>query len=57
MPLSLKWSAFNKDNVLAESNSYGIYEIGDKDGKIATTETMILLTVGTRESPFWYRPV
>ena len=34
MPLSLKWSAFNKDNVLAESNSYGIYEISDKDGKI-----------------------
>ena len=34
MPLLIKWSAFNKNNVLAESNSYGIYEIGDNDGKI-----------------------
>ena len=34
MPLLIKWSAFDKNNVLAESNSYGIYEIGDNDGKI-----------------------
>ena len=34
MPLSVKWSAFNKNNVLAEKNSYGIYEIGDSKGKI-----------------------
>lgn len=34
MPLLVKWSAFNKNNVLAETNSYGIYEIGDSNGKI-----------------------
>lgn len=34
MPLYKKWSAFNKENVLAETDSYGVYELGDKSGEI-----------------------
>ena len=34
MPLSVRWSAFNKDNVLTEPNHYGIYELGDNNGQI-----------------------
>ena len=34
MPLSIKWSAFNKNTVLAEPNFYGVYEIGDSNGRI-----------------------
>ena len=34
MPLSVKWSAFSKDNVEEEPNSYGVYEIGDNSGNI-----------------------
>ena len=34
MPLSVRWSAFNKKTVLAEPNSYGVYEIGGSDGQI-----------------------
>ena len=34
MPLSVRWSAFNKDNVLAEPNYYGVYELGDNGGQI-----------------------
>ena len=34
MPLSVRWSAFNKDTVLAEPNVYGVYEIGDNYGRI-----------------------
>ncbi|MCE2507553.1 MAG: hypothetical protein J4F36_14020 [Nitrosopumilaceae archaeon] len=34
MPLLIKWSAFNKKNILAEKNTFGIYEIGDGNGNI-----------------------
>ena len=34
MPLSVKWSAFNKSNVLSEPNSFGIYEMTDNNGNI-----------------------
>ena len=34
MPLRVRWSAFNKDNVSAEPNSYGVYELGHRDGRI-----------------------
>jgi len=29
MPLAIKWSAFNKDNVRRESDNYGVYELGN----------------------------
>ena len=29
MPLAIKWSAFNKENVRRESNNYGVYELGN----------------------------
>ena len=31
MPLAIKWSAFNKNNVRRESDNYGVYELGDFD--------------------------
>ena len=34
MPLYKKWSAFNKENVLAETDAYGVYELGDRNGEI-----------------------
>ena len=34
MPIFLKWSAFNKDNVSEEPESFGIYELADKFGNI-----------------------
>lgn len=34
MPLAIKWSSFKKDNVLEESNAYGVYELGDSEGNI-----------------------
>jgi len=34
MPLYKKWSSFNKDNVLSETDAYGVYELGDSNGKI-----------------------
>ncbi|MDC8451665.1 MAG: excinuclease ABC subunit C [Thaumarchaeota archaeon] len=34
MPLFKKWSSFKKDNVLMETDAYGIYELADRDGKI-----------------------
>lgn len=34
MPISVKWSTFNKDNISEEPNNYGIYEIGDSNGNI-----------------------
>lgn len=34
MPISAKWSIFNKDNIFEEPNYYGIYEIGDSNGNI-----------------------
>ena len=34
MPLLVKWSTFNKSNVLAEPNSFGIYEMADTSGNI-----------------------
>lgn len=34
MPLYKKWSAFNKVNVLNETDAYGVYELGDSNGEI-----------------------
>jgi hypothetical protein len=34
MPLYKKWSSFNKDNVLSETDAYGVYELGDSAGEI-----------------------
>jgi hypothetical protein len=35
MPLSIKWSRFNKAEVLAnESDKYGVYELGNDSGEI-----------------------
>src|SRR2546428_6176613 len=34
MPLFKKWSAFNKLNVSAETDAYGIYELADRDGNV-----------------------
>ena len=34
MPLYKKWSSFNKVNVLAETDAYGVYELGDSNGEI-----------------------
>ena len=31
MPLAIKWSAFNKENVSRESDNYGVYELGNFD--------------------------
>ena len=32
MPLQIKWSNFNKDNVSRESDNYGVFEIGNDSG-------------------------
>ena len=32
MPLAIKWSWFTKENVSRETNHYGVYELGNKDG-------------------------
>ncbi len=34
MPLFKKWSSFNKDNVMMETDAYGIYELADRDGNV-----------------------
>ena len=34
MPLFQKWSHFDKEHVLSEPNSLGIYELGDSSGNI-----------------------
>jgi len=34
MPLFLKWSSFNKANVTEESESFGVYELADRDGNV-----------------------
>lgn len=34
MPLFKKWSDFKKDNVLRESDAFGVYELGDNEGNV-----------------------
>ena len=31
MPLAVKWSSFNKENVSKEKDNYGIYELGNSE--------------------------
>jgi hypothetical protein len=31
MPLAIKWSYFNKDNVTREKDNFGVYELGNDD--------------------------
>ena len=34
MPLFVKWSPYNKTNVSQEPDSFGVYELADRDGQI-----------------------
>lgn len=34
MPLLKKWSDFKKYNIMAEPDSFGVYELGDVDGNV-----------------------
>jgi hypothetical protein len=31
MPLAIRWSYFNKDNVSRETDNFGVYELGNSD--------------------------
>ena len=60
MPLAIKWSAFNKNNVRRESDNYGVYELGNVNGILYVGEGQVghdrfcSLGVHPTQSEMWH---